>query len=109
MVNLNRLEEYSHSKHAWAVPTPEAAPMGSNYVTVVLQESISSGVKTHGIIFFHITPGDGFFSQSFYASATCSSFFCVYSLRHRVCCLSAGLVLFGFPASLSSSACWCRC
>lgn len=61
MVDLNRLEEYFHSKHTWAVPTSardkhfaEAAPIGSNSIIVVLKESISSSVKTlHHVLPHH--------------------------------------------------------
>lgn len=46
------------------------------------------------------------FALCFFASATCwSSHPSFYSLWHRVSCPLAALVL---PASVSSSACWCR-
>lgn len=115
MVDWNRLEEYSHCKHAWQVHAPawdKRLALEQLWLVPTLSwfsRSPSASVYKHCHVFVHITPVDGLFSPSFDASAPCSSFFCVYSLRHHVCCLSDGLVLFGFPASLSSSACWCKC
>lgn len=54
--------------------------------------------------------GDAPSSRSVGVSASCwSSPISVYSLWHEVPYLSDGPVLLGLPASLSSSAGWCKC
>lgn len=89
-------------------------------VRAQIQKSKIFGSGTHEVtvhhyssttlyISFDISPERAFCSQCFCVSATCwSSRLCFYSLWHHAACPSDGLVLLCLPASLSSSACWCK-
>lgn len=74
---------------------------------------VESLYSSNPTIYFHrksFSLDDEPSSQSCDASATCwSSPFCFCSLWHHLSCLSVDFVPLVFPASLSCSACWCKC